>query len=207
VPLARAASTTAYAATVAEIAAYANTGGPFAPLASPPFTGTPTAPTVASTAAAGTTQLATTAFVRNGTTTNDNAPAGQVGEYVSSTVAPPGSAIGSNVAQNVTSIGLTAGDWDVYGAITFGASAATGIGSYAAGIGTVTNGMPAAPQATGQNVALAVATLPNGAVWMLHISPTRMSLASTTAVYLVAQSGFTGGSMTASGYIAARRAR
>jgi len=49
-----------------------------------------------------------------GTTTNDNAAAGQVGEYVSSTITGGASvALTPGVATNITSISLTAGDWDV----------------------------------------------------------------------------------------------
>jgi len=55
-----------------------------------------------------------------GTTTNDNAAAGSVGELISSVVAA-GSAISLTTATpaNITSISLTAGDWDVWGNVNF----------------------------------------------------------------------------------------
>ena len=51
-----------------------------------------------------------------GVTTNSNAAAGIVGEYISSSIAS-GSAVSltTGVSANVTSISLTAGDWEVYG--------------------------------------------------------------------------------------------
>jgi hypothetical protein len=51
-----------------------------------------------------------------GTTTNDDAAAGHIGEYVSSMVpGGTGPALTSGAASNITSISLTAGDWDVSG--------------------------------------------------------------------------------------------
>ena len=55
----------------------------------------------------------------HGTGTNDSAAAGYVGEVIESNV-PIGSAISisAGVAANITSITLTAGDWDIWGGVT-----------------------------------------------------------------------------------------
>jgi len=61
-----------------------------------------------------------------GTITNDLAAAGNVGEVVSSFVVI-GSPVSltTNVAANITSISLTAGDWDVQGNVNFAGTSAT----------------------------------------------------------------------------------
>jgi hypothetical protein len=52
-----------------------------------------------------------------GVTNGSDAAAGQIGEIISSVVASPGVSLGNGVAANITSIALTAGDWDVQGEI------------------------------------------------------------------------------------------
>src|SRR5262245_57492548 len=61
-----------------------------------------------------------------GTSTNDSAAAGYVGELMESEVLT-GSAVSltNNTAANVTSLSLTAGDWDVWGSVAFNAVAGT----------------------------------------------------------------------------------
>src|SRR5712664_1249621 len=54
-----------------------------------------------------------------GTITNDAATAGNIGEYITSVINSPGVTLSNNVASNVTSISLTAGDWDISGAVYF----------------------------------------------------------------------------------------
>jgi hypothetical protein len=60
---------------------------------------------------AGVTGPATKVIV--GTTTNDSATAGYVGEYVESVVGPVNYPASGGAFGNMTSISLTAGDWDV----------------------------------------------------------------------------------------------
>src|SRR5580693_8105074 len=47
-----------------------------------------------------------------GIASNTAAAAGNIGEYITSSVASPGGAISNNVAANITSVSITAGDWD-----------------------------------------------------------------------------------------------
>lgn len=169
-----------------------------AALASPTFTGTPAAPTVAATAAAGTTQLATTAFVRNGTTTNDDALAGQVGEYVSAAAAPV--SVSSGTPGNITSISLTAGDWEISGTVTWQASGGSVMTTVALSINTVSATLGGAES-------ILQTTFTANGVAMLWAGPSRFSLSGTTTIYLVELVGFTGGAVNANGTIAARRIR
>ncbi|HEY6019562.1 MAG TPA: hypothetical protein VIY48_06565, partial [Candidatus Paceibacterota bacterium] len=74
-----------------------------------------------------------------GTSTNDNAIAGDVGELITSTVASAsGVSLTSTTAANVTSISLTAGDWDVDGTVDFNLAASTSVTVLSASISLTT---------------------------------------------------------------------
>ncbi len=140
-----------------------------------------------------------------GTTTNDNAAAGVVGEYVNATLgAAPGTSLTSGTAKNITSISLTAGDWDVWGRVgTYNATAATWTYFYG-GIGvssaTITGEEYFVDKPDGASVALAN--------FQLVVPLQRLSLASTTTIYLVCSPGFVGGTgVIGFGSISARRRR
>lgn len=130
-----------------------------------------------------------------GTTTNNNAAAGSVGEVVTYTSGAV--AMTTATPANTGSISVTAGDWDVYGSILFSTAASptqfiSSISLTSATLGDTysliqgtgfanTNGFPA---------------------------PTlRVSVSSTTTVYLVGQTTFSSGSVNTFGNIYARRAR
>lgn len=178
-----------------------------APKASPALTGTPTAPTVAATSASGTTQLATTAFVRNGTTTSDSALAGQVGEYISSTL-PFGTPVTMTTATtaNITSISLTAGDWDVWGNVATIPAGSTLTNSVGGSVSLVSATLPTAPNGGGSAFVYTGNTIA-GANMVLPVGMTRLSLASTTTVFLVANMQFNTSTLSSYGFIGARRAR
>ena len=144
-----------------------------------------------------------------GTTTNDNASAGQLGEVISSTVlAASAVALTTGVAANVTSISLTAGDWDVRGDVSFSTAATTSvtrvIGSISQTTGTLD--LTGAGTATGMIFAAVVPGV-LGNAFKIPVGPTRISLASTTTVYLVGFGTFTVSTLSAYGSIVARRAR
>lgn len=177
----------------------------YAPLVSPTFTGSPTAPTIAASAAAGTTRLATTAFVRNGTTTNDDALAGQVGQFMAATLGA-GSAVSlsNNVPATVTSVSLTAGDWDCWGTVALAPAGSTTITSIAGGINTVAATLPTAPAS---GFTLLAAPFLTGQPQVLSLGSTRINLGSTTTVYLVTASAFGVSTMGGYGTLNCRRAR
>jgi hypothetical protein len=173
----------------------------YAPLASPTFTGTVTA------AALQTTGLLTVSSLNGiaGTPTNNNANAGSVGEYVSSTVAQ-GSAVSltNGTPANVTSISLTAGDWDVWGTVAYSPGGTTVTTNIISGISTTSATLPAV--ASGAYAYIPV-TFSTGSAPIIPVGTTRISIASTTTVYLVAQSAFTTSTNAAYGGIYARRRR
>lgn len=140
-----------------------------------------------------------------GTTTNNNAAAGNVGEYISSVVASPGITLTNNIPANVTSISLTAGDWDVSGEawINVGAGGATQI---TAAITSTSATIPAGP-AVGISRAQMMVAIPVSTNQMMPLSGTRVSIAATTTFYLVAFAAFPSGTTTAYGKMEARRRR
>ena len=265
VPLARSASTTAYAATMAELASYANTaytpnyfigtpsmdgtgaagsvafvargdhvhpsdttrvakagdtmggfltlnanptanlhaatkqyvdgsapvGGPYLPLAGGVLTGALTPAQVAGVV---------------GTTTNNNAAAGAIGEFISANVVS-GSAVAmtTNVGVVVASVALTAGDWGVQGTVNFSPAGTTvttaflaGVSNSAALTGTWPNGTYSVVGPTANNA---------GVSSNVPVPTYRYLLAAPTTIYLLAQASFGVSTMAAWGWISARRAR
>ncbi|WP_284459629.1 hypothetical protein [Cupriavidus campinensis] len=134
-----------------------------------------------------------------GTTTNNNANAGAWGEVITAT--------GTNVSlttgtpANITSVSLTAGDWEVHGNIQFNPAGTTTIQQVVAGFSTTS--VTFQPNINlNMNVAFTTGAIVGGL-----IPSQRFSLASTTTVYLVGQSSFGVSTMTATGTIRARRVR
>ena len=136
------------------------------------------------------------------TATNDSAAAGKVGEFASSTRAS-GSALAltTSTQTNVTSVSLTAGDWDVFGTVAFNTGASTVVSATIGGVNTTSATLGAPTDGGYFNV-------PGDA----HntVFPTgvkRVSLAATTTVYLVAYSTFSTSTQSVYGSIFARRVR
>ncbi|MBB0023622.1 hypothetical protein D7S70_08150 [Ralstonia pickettii] len=209
---------------------------PYAPLASPALTGTPTAPTA--TGNTNTTQVATTAFVEGefaspptagfgsttrrpvaattisatstitpsstagivGTTTNDSANAGSVGEYVTNSTTNTN--LSNGVSANLTSISLSAGDWDIGGNAYFhpGASTViTGLGVSISTTSAISNGLG--------GLTYIQANYNTGGGNYLTTPTVRLSLSATTTVYLVGIANFGTSTMQGDGMIRARRVR
>lgn len=142
-----------------------------------------------------------------GTTTNNNANAGSVGEVVSSIV-PSGSAVSltTNVTANITSISLSAGDWIVWGVVRELPAGTTTTQNIQGGVSTTsaTLGTQAAVPGQGFYLPLAFAA---GVGPQLPTGMTRLSFASTTTVYLVTQVGFSVSTCAAYGELIAWRRR
>lgn len=136
-----------------------------------------------------------------GTTTNDNANAGSVGEFVTNTTS--GTSLTNGTAFNATSISLTAGDWDVSGVVQYNGGAGSTITSFQQGISTtsVTFG------GLGSYTALQPTLSTSAPSIAQQVPVTRISVASTTTVYLIGYCSFSGGTATGNGYIRARRIR
>lgn len=139
-----------------------------------------------------------------GTTTNDNANAGSIGEVISSSVASPGVSLTTATPSNVTSISLTAGDWDVWGNVYPAPAGTTVIQQERA---TITTTSASIGNYGDAGSFLQQITLASGAANSMNVGPIRLSLASTTTVYLVTQETFSTSTCTAFGQIFARRRR
>lgn len=136
-----------------------------------------------------------------GVTSGNNATPGFVGEYLTNSAS--GVSLTTATATTVVSLSLTAGDWDVFGNVTFTPGGGINFTSMGAGLSTVSN--------TIQNnislVSIRPATTTSSVVQNLCAGTFRMNVSSTTSVFLVAQSSFTLTTLTANGLIAARRIR
>ena len=142
-----------------------------------------------------------------GTATNDNAAAGYIGEYVESVVASASAvSLTTATAANVTSISLTAGDWDVYPIVNFTNGATTVLSLLVGWVSTTSATIPSSDLATRSDL--------DGGNMVPHrtkrtITPPsiRISLSATTTVYLEAYGEFSVSTLTAFGAIRARRVR
>lgn len=171
-------------------------------LASPPAIGTttPAAGKFTTLQATGAITPSSTAGIV-GTTTNDNASAGSVGEYPTATNLT-GVSLTSGTASNGASISLTAGDWEVSGMCQFIPAGTTTISSIIVGVNTTSAALPGAPNETAIQGALTT-----GAQQLINTWPARISLPGTTTVYTICQASFGTSTMTVNGYIRARRPR
>jgi hypothetical protein len=138
-----------------------------------------------------------------GTNTNDSAAAGYVGQIISSNITTP-LGLTAGAPANLTNVALTAGDWDVEGAVRFN------------GAGTISDTFAIISRTSGDTaqsdfslntwsrhtLTYAAGATPTEAVPVLRLS---LSAASTT-VYLVVYCNFTS-TCTAIGILRARRMR
>jgi len=135
-----------------------------------------------------------------GTSTNDNASAGNVGQFITGSAG--GVSLTNSTPANITSISLTAGDWDVWGIFSGAATGniTTWLGSVsstsgtAGGLGTLGTALLETPASSGTQ-----SVIPTGTA--------RFSLSTTTTIYLVGQCNFSTGTCTGAGTIGARRVR
>lgn len=135
-----------------------------------------------------------------GTTTNDSAAAGYIGEVVTSTVASgAGVSLATGTAKTITSISLTAGDWDVFGML--GTFASVAITQANGGISATNNTVGAEDQTIVYGPISGQQTNQNS------IPTVRVSLAGSATYYLVATAYFSSGTCVGYGRITARRAR
>lgn len=140
-----------------------------------------------------------------GTTTNNNANSGAIGEYVSSSVVQ-GSAVGltTGTPANITSIILTAGDWDVSGNVVFLTDTATSYSIISGGISSVSATQPSSEL---RGVFTEAGAVPGIALLSVGVPTQRISMGSTTTIYLVSFSTFSVSTMSTFGTISARRVR
>lgn len=143
-----------------------------------------------------------------GTATNNNTNAGNVGEYVESVISSASAiSLSSGIPLTITSISLTAGDWDVCGVIDFITAASTSVTQVGTSVSLTNNSFDS--NSGRSHITLFAATVP-GAQTPAYAIPTaslRFSLSGTTTIYLVAFAVFTVSTLTGYGIIRARRMR
>jgi hypothetical protein len=139
-----------------------------------------------------------------GTTTNNNANTGAVGEYVSNSTT--GVSLSTGISANITSISLTAGDWDVSAAFVFNPANTTVFNLLAAGVSTTSANFGGL--GTRQKVQYSTSITATAGYSEEISSPTvRVSISSTTTVFAVASAFFSTSTMTCDSLIRARRVR
>ena len=145
-----------------------------------------------------------------GTTTNDNAAVGNVGEYIESLI-PAASHVALTTATpaNVTSISLTAGDWDVWinGFLQPAATTVTTSGILCMSLVSATLDVTMGRVGILSIPAAGFTGAGSGGNISVNAGPARFSLAATTTVFFVAQASFTTSTMHAYGGLFARRMR
>jgi hypothetical protein len=155
----------------------------------------------------GTIPAARTNGHQNGTATNDNAAAGEIGEYNEASVAS-GSAVAltSGVAKTITSISLpSAGDWEVSGQVAFTSTATTSFTIVAGSLSLTTDTSSSILGRWNQTVSAAF--VPNGVPVSTVFGPSRFSVSGATTVFLVGFAQFTVSTAGGYGIIRYRRAR
>jgi hypothetical protein len=136
-----------------------------------------------------------------GVTTNSNAAAGSVGEYITADL-PGGSAItwtGDLVVKNIVSVSLTPGDWDCQGEVVTLTGAGTQLQS-SWWLSTTSATLPTSAETAG--TVSTTSPSPQGPTGTV-----RFSLATTTTVYLSAQQHYSVGAPSVYGFLRARRVR
>lgn len=135
-----------------------------------------------------------------------SAPAGYIGEVISSSVAiGSATSLTTATAKTITSITLTPGDWMVSGNIGYIAAAGTTPTLLISSISSTNNTHATSPN--GGAFAQHQAPLGTASTNVLTLSPVRINITTTTIYYLVASATFIGSTLTAYGSITAGRFR
>lgn len=143
-----------------------------------------------------------------GTITNDAAATGIIGEEINSIISTYTNYTTTATYQNVTSITLTAGDWDISSFFTYNANAATITAASNAIFVISTTTASSSGSTEGLNVSyVPQAALLGTSKFSDAIPAYRVSLSGTTTYYLNTQATFTLGNPQYVGSIRARRLR
>lgn len=134
-----------------------------------------------------------------GTTAADAAGAGKVGEVITSAVTAQ--AISNSTLTNVTSISLTAGDWEVYGQIV----TVPNSGTTQTNVQCCINATSATRDSLSMGAISTSLTASNSCG--VQASPIRVNVSGTTTYYLVAYVAYASSTLTIGGSITARRRR
>jgi len=134
------------------------------------------------------------------------ASAGNVGEFISSANSGASAVtLSSGAASNIRSISLTAGDWDVFGNISFQVGATTPITNFTSNITSTSATIVNLPGSGVQAQYLFGAGVSTG--WTFQVGTTQVIVSTTTNIFLVGFAGFASGSVSAFGFLGGRRRR
>lgn len=130
----------------------------------------------------------------------------EVGTVVSSTVLV-GSAVSltSGASKTITSVSLAPGEWDIFATIASSPAGTTTTSQIQAAIGDVDNTLPTPPNG-GAYMSLTTA-LAAGVAFIGPVGYRALSLNTPTVYYLIANASFAVSTMSAYGYLAARRVK
>lgn len=146
-----------------------------------------------------------------GVSNGSNASSGNVGEYISSTVVFASAvALTSGSNSNITSISLTAGDWDLTAIGSFNLAATTNVTQLGVGIGTTSGTFLGTTNPTQYSQVLFGSGQVLGTSFSIYSIPsfyTRVSISGTTTYFLIALGTFTVSTCAAYGSLQARRVR
>jgi hypothetical protein len=145
-----------------------------------------------------------------GTTTNDSAAAGDIGEYVSANINSNTAFPTSGAFGDLTSISLTAGNWLVTSVVRCNSLTSTTMTGFEIGISLVTGNSSTGLTATENYVSLTFPTTGHGineAFMSIAVPPVILRSSSTATVYLKYTATYTGTAPGANGSIRAIRVR
>ena len=145
-----------------------------------------------------------------GDVASTQALAGNIGEYTTANLTSGGALSLStvSVATTIASIALAAGDWNVFGEVTFFATNTTTVGKIlAAAVNNASNALPNFTSGAIHQLGLGSAGLTAIQTTCLPIGPVQFISSAVQTAYLIAAVNFTNATMGGFGVISARRAR
>jgi hypothetical protein len=139
-----------------------------------------------------------------GTTAVNNANAGSVGEYITSGQVS-GVSLTSGTLANITSISLTAGDWEVSGVIGCTPAGTTVLTALVGAISLTT--ASSTPVEAGNSITIQGTMGTGDSSYQVAMPHCRVSISATTTIFLNVQCNFSVSTCTGQGIIRARRVR
>lgn len=144
-----------------------------------------------------------------GVATTSNAAAGFIGEYLSGARATGVSlTLATGTPLTVDSVSLTAGDWDVSGTVSYTFASTTSYTNLVGCVSTTTNSVTTgAPQGScfDYETSAIIPTATADQTWVVPV--TRISISSTTVVFITSNQVFSAAALKGYGTIRARRVR
>ncbi len=143
-----------------------------------------------------------------GTAVADNAASGYVGEFITSNIPfASQTSLADSTAKNITSITVSAGDWDIFGNVGFYPNTNTVVTNVSCWTSTTSATLPDTSLLSGVAYNSAAGTWGGGAATSVQASFLRVNVNAPTIVYLTAFAVFSVSTLTAAGSIFARRVR